>query len=100
MRVRLSSHSGDAEIASIAHEIALSRDGALECLARHRFQSIDAGLARMWAVSDASYPGTTLLTSRRIEPDLAERLHMKLALLAGIRAAVDRLDDRVFLSDS
>jgi urease accessory protein UreH len=75
----------------------VSRDGALEYLERYRIQPIDAGLSRMWAVGDASYLGTTLLTGRLTEPDLAERLHMKLAPLAGIRAAVDRLDDRVLL---
>jgi hypothetical protein len=97
--VRLSSHSGDAEIASFAHKIAVSRDGALEYLERHRIQPIDASLSRMWAVGDASYFGTTLLTGRLIERDLAERLHMKLAPLAGILARSTGSTTMCFLSD-
>ena len=46
---------------------------------------------------DASYLGTTLMTGRPIEPGLAERLHLVLGSLSGLRAAADRLDDRVLL---
>ena len=62
--VRLSSHSGDAEI-----RVDRTRDRsvprrALEYLERYRIQPIDAGLSPMWAVGDASYLRTTLLTGR------------------------------------
>jgi len=54
-------------------------------------------LSRTWAAGDASYLGTTLMTGRRIEPSVAERLHVELGRFAGVRAAADRLDDRVLL---
>jgi hypothetical protein len=37
------------------------------------------------------------MSGRPIEPAVAERLHIELGRLAGVRAAVDRLDERVFL---
>jgi len=83
--------------ASLAHEIAVSRDGSLEYLERYRIQPDELAVARPWAAGDASYLGTTLMTGRPLEPDVAERLHGELGRLAGVRAAADRLDDRVLL---
>jgi len=83
--------------ASLAHEIAVSRDGALEYLERYRIQPSAMALSRTWAAGDASYLGTTLMTGRRVEPGVAERLHVELGRFAGVRAAADRLDDRVLL---
>lgn len=37
------------------------------------------------------------MTGRSIELDVAERLHIQLAHLAGVRGAADRLDNRVLL---
>ena len=83
--------------ASLAHEIAVSRDGSLEYLERYRIQSNELAVSRSWAAGDASYLGTTLVSGRSIEPGVAERLHAELGHLAGVRAAADRLDDRVLL---
>ena len=84
-------------LASLAHEIAVSRDGALEYLERYRIQPRAVAVSRPWAAGDASYLGTTLMTGRPIEPDLAERLQCELGHLGRIRAAADRLEDRVLL---
>jgi urease accessory protein len=85
------------QFASLAHEIAVSRDGALEYLERYRIQPNVMAVSRPWAAGDASYLGTTLMTGRPIEPGTAENLHTELGRLAGVRAAADRLDDRVLL---
>ena len=83
--------------ASLAHEIAVSRDGALEYLERYRIQPDESAALREWAAGDASYLGTTLLTGRPIAPGVAERLHAELQDLARVRAAADRLDDHMLL---
>jgi urease accessory protein len=83
--------------ASLAHEIAVSRDGFLEHLERYCIQPTEVELSRAWAASDASYLGTTLLTGWSINPDAAERLHAELGGLPGVRAAADRLEDRMLL---
>jgi urease accessory protein len=85
------------KFASLAHEIAVSRDGSLEYLERYRIQPNEVDVLRPWVAGDASYLGTTLITGRPIEPGVAERLHNELGSLAGVRAAADRLDDRVLL---
>ena len=85
------------QFASLAHEIAVSRDGSLEYLERYRIQPNVMAVSRPWAAGDASYLGTILMTGRPIEPGVAERLHAELGRLAGVRAAADRLDDRVLL---
>jgi len=85
------------QFASLAHEIAVSRDGSLEYLERYRIQPNEGEVSRPWAAGDASYLGTTLMTGRRIEPGTAERLHIELGRLAGVQAAADRLEDRVLL---
>ena len=57
-----------------------------------------AGLDMDAAYVDAlTYLGTTLMSGRPIEPGFAERLHVELGRLGGVRAAADRLDDRVLL---
>ena len=85
------------QFASLAHEIAVSRDGSLEYLERYRIQPNVMAVSRPWASGDASYLGTILMTGRAMEADVAERLHVELGRLAGVRAAADRLDDRVLL---
>jgi urease accessory protein len=85
------------KFASLAHELAVSRDGSLEYLERYRLQPNELAVPRPWAAGDASYLGTTLMTGRLIEPGVAERLHIELEHLAGVRAAADRLHDRVLL---
>jgi urease accessory protein UreH len=84
-------------LASLAHELAVSRDGALEYLERYRIEPRELAVSRPWAASDASHLGTTLMTGRPIEADVAECLHVELGRLGGVRAAADRLDDRVLL---
>jgi urease accessory protein UreH len=85
------------KFASLAHEIAVSRDGSLEYLERYRIQPNEPAVSRPWAAGDASYVGTTLMSGRSIEPRVAERLHIELGRFAGVRAAADRLDDRLLL---
>jgi urease accessory protein UreH len=82
---------------SLAHELSVSREGSLEYLERYRIQPSELAVSRKWAAGEASYLGTTLMTGRPIEPGAAERLHIELGRLAGVRAATDRLDDRVLL---
>jgi urease accessory protein len=85
------------QFASLAHEVAVSRDGFLEYLERYRIEPSELAVSRPWAAGDASYLGTILMTGRSIEPGFAERLHVELGRLPGIQAAADRLDDRVLL---
>lgn len=85
------------KFASLAHELAVSRNDSLEYLERYRIQPNELAASRPWAAGDASYLGTTLMTGRPIEPGAAERLHIELGRLAGVRAAGDLLDDRVLL---
>jgi len=85
------------QFASLAHELAVFRDGSLEYLERYRIQPSEGAVSRTWAAGDASYLGTTLMTGRPIEPGAAERLHIELGGFAGVRAAADRLADRVLL---
>jgi urease accessory protein len=85
------------QFASLAHEIAVSRDGSLEYLERYRIQPNEVDVLRPWVAGDASYLGTILMTGRAMEADVAERLHVELGRLVGVRAAADRLDDRVLL---
>jgi urease accessory protein UreH len=75
----------------------VSRDGSLEYLERYRIDPNELGVSRPWAAADAAYLGTTLMSGRPIEPGVAERLHVELGRLAGVRAAAERLDDRVLL---
>jgi len=83
--------------ASLAHELAVSRDGSLEYLERCRIEPCDLAVSGPWVAGDASYFGTTLMTGRPIEPRVAERFQIELGRLGGVRAAADRLDDRVLL---
>ena len=83
--------------ASLAHELAVFREGSLEYLERYRIRPHELAVSRPWAAGDASYLGTTLMTGRPIERDVAERLNVELGRLAGVRAGVDRLDDRVLI---
>jgi urease accessory protein len=85
------------KFASIGHQIIVSRDGAPEYLERYRIQPDELAVSRPWAAGNASYLGTTLMSGRRIEPGVADRLHIEIGRLAGVRAAVDRLDERVLL---
>jgi urease accessory protein len=85
------------KFASLAHQLAVSRDGALEYLERYRIHPKEVNVARPWAAGDASYLGTILMTGLPMEPGIAERLHIELGLFAGLRAAADLLDDRVLL---
>jgi urease accessory protein len=85
------------QFTSLAHEIAVSRDGSLEYLERYRIQPSELAVSRPWLAGDASYLGTTLMTGRPIQPGAAERLQIELGRLAGVRAAADLLDDRVLL---
>jgi urease accessory protein len=83
--------------ASLAHEFTVSREGSLEYLERYRIQPHEVDASRPWAAGDASYLGTILMTGRPVEPGVVERLHIELGRLTGVRAAADRLDDRVLL---
>lgn len=83
--------------ASLAHEFAVSREGSLEYLERYRIQPHEVDAARPWAAGDASYLGTILMTGRPVEPDVVERLHIELERLTGVRAAADRLDNRLLV---
>ena len=83
--------------ASLAHEIAVSRDGSLEYLERYRIRPDEVDVSRPWAAGEASYLGTTLVSGRPIEPGAAERLHIELGRFAGVRAAADVLDHHVLL---
>ena len=85
------------QFASLAHEIAVSRDGSLEYLERYRIQPSELTVSRSWAAGDASYLGTTLMTGQPIEPGVAERLHVELGRFVGVKAAADKLADRVLL---
>jgi urease accessory protein UreH len=85
------------KFAFLAHELGVSRDDSLEYLNRYRIQPNELTVLRPWATGSASYLGTTLMSGLRIEPGLAERLQIQLGRLAGVRAAADRLDDRVLL---
>jgi urease accessory protein UreH len=85
------------EIRFARHEIVVSRDGFLEYLERYGIQPNEVELSRAAAASDASYFGTTLLTGWPIDPDAAERLHAELGGPAAVRAAADRLEDRMLL---
>ena len=85
------------KFASLAHEIVVSRDGSLEYLERYRIQPNEMDVLRPWVAGDASYLGTILMTGRPIESGVAERLHIELGRLVGVRAATDRLDDRLLL---
>jgi urease accessory protein len=85
------------KFASLAHEIVVCRDGTREYLERYRIQPNELAVSRPWAAGDAAYLGTTLMSGRPIEPGVAERLHIELGRRAGVRAAVDRLDERVLL---
>ena len=85
------------KFASLAHEVAVVRDGSLEYLERYRIQPDDQAVSRPWAAGEASHLGTTLMTGRPIGPGVAERLHVELGRFAGVRAAADRLDDRVLV---
>jgi len=84
------------KFASLAHELAVSRDGSLEYLERYRLQAND-DLSRPWTAGDACYLGTTLMSGRPLEPGVAADLHGELGRLADVRTAVDQLGNRVLL---
>jgi urease accessory protein len=86
------------KFASLAHEIVVCRDGAPEYLERYRIQPTEMALPRAWVAGNASYLGTILMSGRPVEPGVAEHLHIELGRIAGIRAAVDRLDEQVLLA--
>lgn len=85
------------KFASLAHEIVVWREGAREYQERYRIQPHELAVSRPWAAGDASYLGTMLMSGRAIERGVAERLHIELGRFPGVRAAVDRLDERVLL---
>src|SRR5262249_16324337 len=82
---------------SLAHEVAVSRDGSLVYLERYRIQPDEVDVSRPWAAGDASYLGTTVISGLPMAPGAAERLHIELGRFAGVRAAADLLDHHVLL---
>jgi urease accessory protein UreH len=85
------------KFASLAHEIAVSRNCSLEYLERYRIQPSDTDVSRRWVAGDASYFGTILMTGRAVDLGVAERLRVELGRFTGVRATADVLDGRVLL---
>jgi urease accessory protein UreH len=85
------------KLATLAHELTVSRAGSLEYLERYQVEPNKEDVTRPWLAADASYLGTTLVTGCEMAVDALERLHAELGALAGVRAAVDGLDHELLL---
>jgi urease accessory protein UreH len=86
------------QFASLAHELRVSRGGALAYLERYRVTPSERGVSHPWIASDACYFGTTLASDQRVDTNAAERLHSDLAQMSGLHAAVDLLDEGFLLA--
>lgn len=85
------------KFASLAHELRVSRAGALEYLERYRIHPGEDDLSRPWIVDDAAYLGTILASGWDVDADAAGRLQAELAEIIGARAGADRLDHGLLL---
>lgn len=83
--------------AELSHELKVVRDGRLEYVERYRIQPGEHSIEATWVAGSARYLGTILLSGRPIEASTIARLHERLSSVLGIRAAADRLEDRLCL---
>jgi urease accessory protein UreH len=81
--------------ASIDHELRLRVGGGLEYLERYCLSPRSRQSSRRWMAGTANYVGTMLVCSELATADRAEEAHSEVASIDGVRAAVDRLTDRL-----
>jgi urease accessory protein len=80
-------------LASLAHELRLTREGELGYLERFHLRPPAASLTARWIAGDADYLGTGLLIGIAAAVDVAEHLHCGLAALPQVLGAADALAD-------
>jgi urease accessory protein len=83
--------------ASLASELCIRRDGALEYLERYRIEPMAARIDAPWIAGDACYAGTAVSSGSPTSAAAAETLHRTLQSMSGVRAAADALSDRLLL---
>lgn len=81
----------------LAHELRLTRGGALAYLERYRLAPADQSLNRSWVADDCCYFGTVLTASPEDTPGLGESLHRAVSRVSRIHAAADRLEEGLLL---
>ena len=82
---------------SLAHELALRREGSLEYLERYEIVPAERPVNHPWIARDACYFGTTFVGGPTADAAAGLRLHDELAALDGVRAAADAVDRRLLV---
>jgi urease accessory protein len=81
----------------LSHELKVRRDDVLEYLERYRVAPGEHAVDRPWVADGQTYFGTVLWSGHHVGSDVAESLHHRFAGIPRVRAAADRLGDRLLL---
>lgn len=83
--------------AELSHVLAVSRLKTPEYIERYRIEPGSSSPVRPWIAADCNYFGSVLASGWPIDSAWAVSLHDQLARIDGVRAAADRLGDRLLL---
>ncbi|OFW23178.1 MAG: hypothetical protein A3H97_11975 [Acidobacteria bacterium RIFCSPLOWO2_02_FULL_65_29] len=78
--------------AELSHELKVTRADVLEYLERYRIAPREHPVDHVWMAGQACYIGSVLASGRPVEAAAIADVHERLARIAGVRAAADRLD--------
>jgi urease accessory protein UreH len=83
--------------AALAHELKVSRAGALEYLERYRITPSKGAVERRWTAGGACYFGTVLASGRDVDGHQAAALQSDLSGSSDLQAGVDALNPQTLL---
>jgi urease accessory protein UreH len=83
--------------AALAHELRLSRAGAVAYLERYRIIPSKGAVDRRWTAGDACYFGTVVASGRDVDGHQAAALQRDLSGSGDLQAGVDALNQRTLL---
>jgi urease accessory protein len=81
----------------LSHELMLRRQESFEYAERYRIAPATDRPTRRWVAGEASHFGTTLVSGWPVASEFVTSLHESLGRIEGVRAAADRLADRILL---
>jgi len=83
--------------AELSHELLVWRQESFEYAERYRIAPAADRPTRPWVAAGASYFGTTLASGWPVASEFVSGVHESLSRMEGVRAAADRLADRILL---
>lgn len=95
---RLPSGNGEGErwaFSELTHELSVRRAHSLEYLERYSLAPSDRSIESVWIGDSATYFGTILASGWPADSPAIAGLHEALAECAGVRAAADRLGEKL-----